>query len=224
MGLDRKFPALYPILDASFLAKTQDRAAFLRRLVGGLAAAGVGVLQYRNKTGTEAEILADARMMREAAGSGMMLVLNDWPDLAVAAGFDGVHVGQTDLSPAEARKIVGPGKIVGVSTHNEAQLRAADAEPVDYIAIGPVFATATKANPDPVVGLEGVRMGRRLTDKPLVAIGGITVENAVEVRRAGADSVAVISAIFSPGCDAARSAEEFRRVLLASTGPALRFH
>jgi thiamine-phosphate pyrophosphorylase len=224
MGWDGKFPALYPILDAPFLAEAQDRAAFLRRLVGDLAAAGVGVLQYRNKTGTEAEILADARVMREAAGSGMLLVLNDWPEFAVAAGFDGVHVGQTDLSPTEARGIVGPGKIVGVSTHNEAQLRVADAEPVGYIAIGPVFTTTTKANPDPVVGLEGVRMGRMLTSKPLVAIGGITVENAVEVRRAGADSVAVISAIFSPGRDAARSAEEFLRVLLARNGPPLRFH
>ena len=212
MGTNRNFPALYPILDAAFLESAEDRADSLGRLVGDLAQAGVEVLQYRNKTGTEEEILADAHVMREAAGSGLLLILNDWPELAVAAGFNGVHVGQTDLSPTEARGIVGPGKIVGVSTHNEAQLRAADFETVDYIAIGPVFATVTKANPDPVVGLEGVCLARSRTHKTLVAIGGITVENAAAVRHAGADSVAVISAIFLPGCDAAKSAEDFLRV------------
>lgn len=212
MGSKGNFPSLYPILDAACLA-AEDRAAFLGRLVGDLAQVGVEVLQYRNKTGTEAEILADARAMREAAGSGLLLILNDWPELAVAAGFDGVHVGQADLSPAEARGIVGPGKILGVSTHNEAQLRAADRELVDYIAIGPVFATATKANPDPVVGLEGVRLARCLTSQTLVAIGGITVENAAAVRQAGADSIALISAIFSPGRDAAKSAADFVRIL-----------
>jgi len=213
MGSNRNFPLLYPILDAAFLA-VEDRAAFLGRLTRDLARAGVEVLQYRNKTGTEAEILADAHVMRKAAGSELLLILNDWPEQAAAAGFDGVHVGQTDLSPAEARGIVGPGKIVGVSTHNEAQLRAADREPVDYIAIGPVFATATKANPDPVVGLDGVRLARSLTRKTLVAIGGITLENAAAVRQAGADSIAVISAIFAPGRDAAKSAEDFLRVFL----------
>lgn len=214
MDSNGNFPSLYPILDASFLALAQDRAAFLRRLVRDLAEAGVGILQYRNKQGTESEVLADARVMREAAGSGMLLILNDWPELALAAGFDGVHVGQTDVSAAQARAIVGPGKIVGVSTHNEAQLRMADREPVDYIAIGPVFATATKANPDPVVGLEGVRLARSLTSKTLVAIGGIRAENAAAVWQAGADSVAVISAIFSPGCDVARSAADLVRISL----------
>lgn len=208
----------------------EDRAGFLRRVVQELAGAGVGILQYRNKTGGEAEILADARVMREAyfpmsqnrdpsASSGqamghprppeVLLILNDWPELVAEAGFDGVHVGQTDVSPAEARRIVGPGKIVGVSTHNEAQLRAAEQQPVDYIAIGPVFATATKMNPDPVVGLEGIRLTRVLTRKPLVAIGGITAENAGGVLAAGADSVAVISAIFAPGGDMAARLREF---------------
>jgi thiamine-phosphate pyrophosphorylase len=206
------FPPVYPILDAAFLASAQDRAAFLRRLVQDLAVAGIGVLQYRNKQGTESEVLADARVMREAAGRGLLLILNDWPELAVEAGFDGVHVGQADESPAQARAIVGAGRMVGISSHNEAQLRTADREPVDYIAIGPVFATATKADPDPVVGLDGVRLARSLTSKTLVAIGGITVENAGAVRRAGADSVAVISAIFSPGCDPAKSAADFVRI------------
>lgn len=202
---------LYPILDAGFLAGVEDRAGFLRRTVLGLAGAGVCILQYRNKTGDSAEILADARVMREVADSRMLLILNDWPELAVEAGFDGVHVGQTDASPAEARRIVGPEKIVGVSTHNEAQLRAADQQPVDYIAVGPVYATATKENPDPVVGLEGVRLARRLTQKPLMAIGGVTAENAGAVLEAGADSVAVISGIFAAGSDPAKLALNFSR-------------
>jgi thiamine-phosphate pyrophosphorylase len=191
-----KFPPLYLILDAGFLAGVEDRAGFLRSVVQRLAEAGVGILQYRNKAGHEAEILADACEMRQAAGARMLLILNDWPALTVEAGFDGVHVGQTDLSPAEARRIVGPEKMVGVSTHNEAQLRAADLEPVDYIAIGPVCATATKANPE-----------------PLVAIGGISLQNAGKVRDAGADSVAVISAVFSPEGDAVTRAADFLRVL-----------
>ena len=191
------FPPLYPILDARFLP-VRERSTFLRKLVRDLAGAGIEILQYRNKSGSHAEIHADACVMREAAGASMRLVLNDWPELALAAGFDGVHVGQTDGSPASAREILGQAKIVGISTHNEAQLRAAKSQPVDYIAIGPVFATATKANPDPVVGLEGVRAARRITGKTLVAIGGITLENAADVRQAGADAVAVISAVFSP--------------------------
>ena len=207
------FPSLYPILDAAFLAGAEDRAGFLRRLVRDLAAAGVAILQYRNKAGGEAQIRADARAMREAIGSEMLLILNDFPGLAIEAGFDGVHVGQTDMNPSEARAIVGPGRIVGVSTHNEAQLRATASQAVDYIAFGPVFATATKENPDPVVGLEGVRQVRCLTRKPLVAIGGITLANAASVREAGADSVAVISAIFSPGADAAKLASSFLQAL-----------
>lgn len=211
MGWNGIFPALYPILDASFLAEAEDRGLFLRRLMRELAKAGVGILQYRNKLGSEAEILTDARAMRDAAAGRMLLILNDRPELLIDAGFDGVHVGQTDMSPAEARAIVGPKKIIGISTHNETQLRAADLEPVDYIAIGPVFATATKVNPDPVVGLEGVRSARGVTRKPLVGIGGITTENAATVRQAGADSLAVISAIFSLGSDVANSARAFLR-------------
>jgi thiamine-phosphate pyrophosphorylase len=211
MAVRSEFPALYPILDASYLPM-EGRVEFLQQLVRELAEAGVGILQYRNKTGNEAEVLADARVMREAAAASLRLILNDWPELAVEAGFDGVHVGQTDMSPTAARTIVGAGRMVGVSTHDAVQLRAADAEPVDYIAIGPVFTTATKENPDPVVGLEGVRVARGLTAKPLVAIGGISAMNAAEVWAAGADSVAMIAAIFGPGGtpgDAARRAREF---------------
>ena len=134
------------------------------------------------------------------------LILNDRVPLVVSAGYDGVHVGQEDLSPADARATLGSELIVGVSTHGESQLvRGADS-PVDYVAIGPVFATSSKLVPDPVVGLEGVRAARVLTDKPLVAIGGITRANCAAVIEAGADSVAVISDLIqSPG----KNVEEF---------------
>ena len=128
----------------------------------------------------------------------------------MAAGFEGVHLGQDDLSPEGARRIIGPGRLLGVSTHNPEQVKRADAGPADYIAIGPVFPTATKANPDPLVGLPGVRRARELTAKPLVAIGGISRGNCRSVIEAGADSVAVISDLVrQPG----KSVEEFLRIL-----------
>jgi thiamine-phosphate pyrophosphorylase len=138
------------------------------------------------------------------------LIMNDRADLCLAAEFDGVHVGQDDLSPESVRKIIGPDRWLGVSTHNPEQLREADLTSADYLAIGPVFATSSKENPDSVVGLEGVRRARTLTRKPLVAIGGITRANAASVIEAGADSVAVISDLLR---DPRRSAEEFFRVL-----------
>jgi thiamine-phosphate pyrophosphorylase len=207
------FPCLYPILDSSFLpSDSAARRDLLRTLLRELAEAGVEILQYRNKRGSEAEILADASVMRASSeGSKLKLILNDWPALAVQANFDGVHVGQMDMSPSEVHEIVGQDRIVGISTHNEAQLRAADLEPVDYIAIGPIFSTMSKENPDPVVGLEGVRLARSMTTKPLVAIGGITLDTAVQVRDAGADSIAVISAIFQPGGNPGKLAKDFLR-------------
>jgi len=136
--------------------------------------------------------------------------MNDRADLALIAGFDGVHVGQDDLSPEGARKVIGPSLWLGVSTHNPEQVRGANKTSADYIAVGPVFATASKANPDPIIGLEGVRRARALTQKPLVAIGGITRLNCRSVIEAGADSVAVISDLVrEPG----KSAEEFLRIL-----------
>ncbi len=136
--------------------------------------------------------------------------MNDRADLCLAVGFDGVHVGQDDLSPESVRLIIGNDRWLGVSTHNPEQLREADLTSADYLAIGPVFATSSKANPDPVVGLEGVRRARALTSKPLVAIGGITRANAASVIEAGADSVAVISDLVR---DPGKSAEEFLRIL-----------
>lgn len=137
-------------------------------------------------------------------------IMNDRADLCLAAEFDGVHVGQDDLSPESVRRIIGPERWLGVSTHNPEQLRAADATSADYLAIGPVFATTSKERPDPVVGLEGVRRARELTRKPLVAIGGITRANAASVIAAGADSVAVISDLIR---DPRSAAEDFFRIL-----------
>jgi thiamine-phosphate pyrophosphorylase len=202
-------PPLYPILDASCLPEF-ERGAYLMRVVCELEEAGITLLQYRNKH-NEADIPHDAKVMRIGATRALRLILNDHPELALSENFDGVHVGQNDVSPAEARRIAGSERIVGVSTHNPAQVKAADLMPVDYIAIGPVFATSSKLNPDPVVGLEGVREARSLTTRPLVAIGGITFENASEVLAAGADSVAMISAMFGPGKDSAKIAKDFLR-------------
>jgi thiamine-phosphate pyrophosphorylase len=140
----------------------------------------------------------------------MRLIMNDRGDLCLAADFDGVHVGQEDLSPESVRAIIGPDRWLGVSTHTPDQLREADLTSADYLAIGPVFATSSKDKPDPVVGLEGVRRARALTRKPLVAIGGITRANAASVIEAGADSVAVISDLSLDPC---KSAEEFLRIL-----------
>lgn len=208
-----KLPKLYAIADRSCFA---DSIA-LYRFVEELLAAGVTLIQYRNKQGSGREMLREARELRRivsptlaqettAGRPNPILIMNDRADLALAAGFDGVHVGQDDLSAAAVRALIGPERWLGVSTHNPEQLAAADATDADYLAIGPVFATGSKQNPDPVVGLEGVRRARALTRKPLVAIGGITCERAPEVMAAGADAVAIISALVK---DPRRAAEEF---------------
>jgi thiamine-phosphate pyrophosphorylase len=198
---------LYVIVDAEVLAaRNVSLAAFAR----DLRAAGVELVQYRDKNGSPQEVLRAASILREAmSGSGCKLILNDRADLAVLANFDGVHVGQGDLSPADARRVVGPDRIVGVSTHTPEQVRIADQSCADYIAIGPVFATGTKPDASPVVGLEGVRRARAFTTKPLVAIGGITRANARSVIDSGADSIAVISALFAPNESTAQLARDF---------------
>jgi thiamine-phosphate pyrophosphorylase len=202
---------LYAIVDAGVLA---SRGIRLRKFAVGLRAAGVGLVQYRDKTGSPQEVLRAAAVLRELfAGTDCQLILNDRADLATLASFDGVHVGQGDLSPEDARSVVGSGSIVGVSTHTDEQARAADASCADYVAIGPVFATGTKADTEPVVGLEGVRRARALTMKPLVAIGGITRENARSVIEAGADSVAVISALLVEGESVEKVARDFLELL-----------
>ena len=176
----------------------------------GLIAGGATLLQYRNKNATSRQILEDARELKKRVGASVRLVMNDRADLCLAAEFDGLHVGQEDLSPEGARRVIGPDCWMGVSTHNPEQLKEADATTADYLAIGPVFATSSKERPDPVVGLDGVRRARQLTRKPLVAIGGITRANALDVIQAGADSVAVISDLLR---DPRKSAEEFFSIL-----------
>jgi thiamine-phosphate pyrophosphorylase len=154
--------------------------------------------------------IANDAILEWGAQSGVWLIMNDRADLCLAADFDGVHVGQDDLSPESVRKIIGASRWLGVSTHNPEQVREADQTSADYIAIGPVFPTSSKENPDPMVGLEGIRCARELTRKPLVAIGGITRANARSVIDAGADSVAVISDLLR---DPRKSAEEFLALL-----------
>jgi len=199
-------PRLYAILDAGCFPDSVALFDFADELV----LVGVTLLQYRNKSGNARVMLDQARELRRRIGAEAKLIMNDRADLCLVAEFDGVHVGQDDLTPESVRAVIGPGRWLGVSTHNPEQLREADRTSADYLAIGPVFSTSSKERPDPVVGLEGVRRARQLTRKPLVAIGGITRANAASVIEAGADSVAVISDLLR---EPRKSAEEFFRVL-----------
>ncbi len=183
-------PRLYVILDAALLTVSETECA------EKLAAAGVRLLQYRNKRASARELFeCSKRLSSLLIPRGVTFVVNDRADVAWAAEASGVHVGQEDLRPEAARLVIGASKLLGVSTHNLEQFKEAASTSADYVAVGPVFSTSTKANPDPVVGIEFIRRVRTLTDKPIVAIGGITIERAAEVIRAGADSVAVISDI-----------------------------
>jgi thiamine-phosphate pyrophosphorylase len=206
-----KLLRLYSIVDAAVL---QNRKYDLCGFAKELRAAGVTLLQYRDKYAGAQTILGNARLISDVfEDSGAKLIMNDRADLAVLAGFDGVHVGQGDLSPEDARRVVGVGRWVGASTHTEEQVRVADAGCADYIAVGPVFATGTKLDAEAVLGLEGVRRARALTAKPIVAIGGITRENALSVIEAGADSVAVISGLIVPGETVEKVARDFLEIL-----------
>ncbi|MFY9680875.1 MAG: thiamine phosphate synthase [Candidatus Sulfotelmatobacter sp.] len=205
-------PRLYPILDAGCF----PNALGLITAAEELLSAGVTLIQYRNKSSNARVMLEQAHELsrqlraRATAPHLLKLIMNDRVDLCLVAEFDGVHVGQDDLSPESVRSIIGPDRWLGVSTHNPEQLLEADRNSADYLAIGPVFSTSSKDRPDPVVGLEGVRRARQLTRKPLVAIGGITRSNAASAIEAGADSVAVISDLLR---DPRKSAEEFFRIL-----------
>jgi thiamine-phosphate pyrophosphorylase len=214
-----KLPRLYPIIDAAHFAATPDPVVALTGFAGELLRGGATLIQYRNKSGHGRQMLSQTRELRRIAFGKAALIMNDRTDLCIAAGFDGVHLGQDDLSPQAARQIfeavaenskAGKQFWIGFSTHNPDQVREADQLPVDYIAVGPVFATASKANPDPVIGIEGISKARRTTSKPLVAIGGITRSNCRQVIEAGADSIAVIADLVeSPR----KSTEEFLRIL-----------
>ena len=187
-----KLPRVYPILDTESL---DGRSIALETAAAAFLEGGAGILQIRHKQHWSRGFFASAgtvaRLCREA---GAALVVNDRADFALLLDA-GLHVGQDDLPPRDARRLMGPDAVIGFSSHNVAQLCAAGGEPVDYVALGPVFATASKLNPDPVTGVEEIRRCRSLVEKPLVAIGGITLENALEVFRAGADSVAVIAGL-----------------------------
>jgi thiamine-phosphate pyrophosphorylase len=195
-------PHLYPILDAGLL---QHAGIALEAFAGDLRAAGIRWLQFRDKDAPDELLLQRALRLRQLfPPHDSQLILNDRVSLMQASGYEGVHIGQQDLSPVEARALLGADRLIGLSTHSEQQLLSANQAPVDYVAIGPVFATQSKAVPDPVVGLEGVRRARALTGKPLVAIGGITRPNCAAVLAAGADSVAVISDLLPHGLQTTR--------------------
>jgi thiamine-phosphate pyrophosphorylase len=209
-----QWPRVYPILDTSFIPMT-GREEFLRRLGGGLAEAGVTLLEYRNKTGTEAELLADAAILRAAMPAGKVkLILDDRADLIEKTGFGGVHVDAGDMKPAEARKLLGPGRIIGTFGGGAAGMVPGILDaPVDYFSIGPVFATRTKQTASPLIGMDGVRRLRAEAGAGpvLVAIGGITLATAAEAISAGATMVAIAGALFRQHDPAA----EFRKWMAA---------
>jgi thiamine-phosphate pyrophosphorylase len=206
-----QLPRIYPILDSSVIP-SEHRATFLRRLGNSLADAGVTLLEYRNKSGSDHEIIADAAILRSAMPApNVKLILDDRVDLVVQTGFDGVHVDAGDLSPTEARSMLGHGRIIGTFGGSEALLPGVFDQPVDYLSIGPVFPTRTKQTTKAPIGIEGVRRLRAEagSDAVLVAIGGITLATAPDVIEAGASVVAAAGAIFR----AADPAAEFRRWL-----------
>ena len=186
-------PRVYPITDTQISGLSHAKQVEL------LADGGATVVQLREKHASPVEFYEQAKAALKVAQSrGVILIINDRADIALAIGADGVHLGQDDLPPEVARRLLGEDAIIGYSTHSLSQIQAAVQLPVDYLALGPIFSTATKDNPDPVVGLEGVKAAREvLGDRLLVGIGGISQANAPEVIDAGADAVAVISAVLS---------------------------
>jgi thiamine-phosphate pyrophosphorylase len=190
-------PPVYPILDTATLERL---ACSPLTAAEALLEAGATILQYRHKAFWSRAIVDQAAQIAELCRqSRAAFILNDRADFA-ALLHTGIHVGQDDLAPADVRRLIGPHALLGFSTHNPDQIAAAEAELIDYLAFGPVFPTASKERPDPTVGLETLKAVRVLTAKPLVAIGGITLENLLAVRRAGADSVAIIAALLCEPC------------------------
>jgi thiamine-phosphate pyrophosphorylase len=186
-------PRFYPILDPEIAARHGiDPVAAAEQILEG----GAKILQFRHKGFFSREVFAQleqvAKLCREAHAR---FVVNDRADLAALTGA-ALHLGQDDMPPSAARKVVGARTLIGFSTHNERQLREAAAEPADYLALGPIFGTASKQNPDPVVGIDELRRLRALSERPLVAIGGITRAHAQAVLAAGANAVAIIGDLF----------------------------
>jgi len=197
-------PRLYAIADASFA----DPVEVARALFNG----GVRLLQVRNKTSNSRELLDQVERVLRLAPAGAVVIVNDRPDVARLAAAAGVHLGQTDMPAAAARQVLERGQLLGLSTHNLNQALEADNLPVDYIAVGPVFPTSTKLNPDPVLGVEGLAEICRAVHKPVVAIGGIRIENVGEVLQAGAQSIAIIRDLLSSTDIKARTLEWMREV------------
>jgi thiamine-phosphate pyrophosphorylase len=188
-----KLPWFYPVLDTFLLAKNGLSASAAAEAI---LDAGARILQFRHKEFFSRAVFEEAQRVAELCrAANALFVLNDRADLAALLGA-ALHLGQDDLAPSDARKILPAGDVIGLSTHNREQLRSGDAEPVDYLAIGPIFATVSKQNPDPVVGLAELRALREITKKPLAAIGGISRETARSVLKAGADSLAVIGDLY----------------------------
>jgi thiamine-phosphate pyrophosphorylase len=209
-------PRLYVILDAGQCMTPE------KEIAKQLLDAGVRLFQYRNKSAPAREVLQTASELGDLLmPQGAVFFVNDRADLAYLAGASGVHVGQDDLNPDDARSVLGPGKWIGVSTHNLEQFGAALDTSADYIAVGPIFATSTKENPDPVVGTALLKHIRALTEKPIVAIGGITLDRAREVVEAGADSVAIVSDILRAP-DPVERARQFLSVLANARPAALK--
>jgi thiamine-phosphate pyrophosphorylase len=205
------FPKIYPILDSGVIPPS-GRAEFLRRLGESLAEAGVTLLEYRNKTGSDSELLGDGAVLRQALPAGQVkLILDDRADLVGRLGFDGAHVDAGDMSAADARRLLGPDRIVGTFAGSDSLIPGILNEPADYFSIGPVFATTTKETSNAPIGIEGVRRLRQQAgpEAVLVAAAGITLETARQVLGAGASTVAVAAALFSNADPAA----EFRRWL-----------
>lgn len=185
-------PKLYPITDTRLSRLSHAEQVRL------LAAGGATLIQLRDKSATTRDFFESAReAVNLARRLGVRIIINDRVDIVIAVGADGVHLGQDDLPPERARRLLGEAKIIGYSTHTLRQALEADLMPVDYIAVGPVFSTSTKENSDAVIGLEMIRQVKAAVSKPLVAIGGIRLQNAESVIEAGADSLAVISDIYS---------------------------
>ena len=191
---------VYAILDGPVL---QARGVALSAAARSLIEGGIRLLQIRWKDNWTHDIYDEAAHVRDLCTEvDATLVVNDRADVAMLLN-SGVHVGQDDLPPALVRKLMGPHNYVGHSTHNEQQFRAAMAEPTDYVALGPIYDTASKMNPDPIVGIDELKRLKSLSTKPVVAIGGITLDRAKEAWSAGADSVAIIGDLYPPGCNAA---------------------
>jgi len=203
-----QFPRVYPILDSAVIPR-EGRSEFLRRLGSALADAGVLLLEYRNKTASDAEVLADAAILRKAMPAPMQLILDDRAHLVAEAGLDGVHVDAGDITPSEARKLLGPDRIVGTFGGSEALVPGVLDQPADYFSIGPIGRTTTKETSKAPIGPEGVRRLRAAAgpDVILVAAGGVTLETAPAAIAAGATTVAVSAAIFH----ALDPAKEFAR-------------